>query len=40
VKYGAEQLNKSRVDIDDLAVEVGARRSGLGRISQWFREVF
>jgi cell division protein FtsA len=40
VKYGAEQLNKGRLDAEELAVEIGARRSGLGRIGQWFREVF
>jgi cell division protein FtsA len=39
VKYGAEQLNKSRVVAEEVSVELPGRR-GLGRIGQWFREVF
>jgi cell division protein FtsA len=40
VKYGAEQLHKSRVAAEDIASELPARRGLGGRVGQWFREVF
>jgi cell division protein FtsA len=40
VKYGAEQLHKSRVVADDIASEQPVRRGLGGRVGQWFREVF
>jgi len=40
VKYGAEQLHKSRVVAEEIAAEQPQRRSFGGRFGQWFREVF
>jgi len=42
VKYGAEQLNKSKQVAEDVAsAEAPAIRRGFGgRIGQWFKEVF